>query len=190
VAFFNGEDACIAFTYKHLTRELTYHCIPSLVFAMYMPPDKVIYKNNMQGDKMHAVWTSRNPMQLGVILSVNTTIPPILEGPKDSSLREAKHNFNAACTFKDWMPVGSLGGTSKNLTSGVIRTFDRIKGTISLTLGSPQAKAVMMELQGEFIMHLWAIFATKVMSYYQEILGKTGGAPHTWLRSRQPVGLW
>ncbi len=59
-------------------------------------------------------------MQSAVILSVNTTIPPILERPKDSSLREAKHDFNAARTFEDWMPMGSLGGMCKNLTSGVV----------------------------------------------------------------------
>jgi hypothetical protein len=177
---FNGEDACIVFAREHLTRDLTYHCIPSLMFALCMPSDEVIYKDDMQGDKMHAVRTSRNPMQLAVILSVNTTIPPILEGPKDSSLREAKHDFNAARTFEDWMPVGSLGGTARNLTSGVVRAFDRIQGTINLTLGSPQAKCVMMELRGEFITHFQAIFATEVTSYYQEILGKTGGAPpHT-----------
>ena len=134
---FNGEDACIVFAREHQTRELTYHCIPSLMFALCMPSDKVIYKDNMQGDEMHAVRTSCNPMQLAVILLVNTTIPPILEGPKDSSLREAKHDFNAARTFEDWMPVGSLGGTAKNLTSGVVRAFDRIKGTINLTLGVP-----------------------------------------------------
>jgi hypothetical protein len=54
---FNGEDACIAFVHKHLTQELTYHCIPSLMFAMCMPSDEVIYKDNMQGYKMHAVRT-------------------------------------------------------------------------------------------------------------------------------------
>ena len=111
---FNGEEACITFAREHLMQELTYHCIPSLMFALCMPSDEVIYKDDMQGDKMHAVMTSPNPMQLVVILSVNTTIPPILEGPKDSCLREAKHDFNAACTFDDWMPVGSLGGTAKN----------------------------------------------------------------------------
>jgi len=172
---FNGEDACIAFAREHLMQELTYHCIPFLMFALCMPSDEVIYKDDMQGDEMHAVRMSRNPMQLAVILLVNTTIPPILEGPKDSSLREAKHDFNR--TFDDWMPVGSLGGTAKNLTSGVVRAFDRIQGTINLTLGSPQAKGVMMELHGEFITHFRAIFATKVTSYYQEILGKAGGAP-------------
>ncbi len=77
---------------------------------------------------------------------MNTTIPPILGGAKVSSLREAKHDFNAARTFDDWMPVGSLGGTAKNLTSGVVRSFDRIRGTINLNLGSLQAKGVMMEL--------------------------------------------
>ena len=66
-----------------MTRDLTYHCIPSLMFALCMPSDEVIYKDDMQGDEMHAVRTSRNPMQSAVILSVNTTIPPILEGPKD-----------------------------------------------------------------------------------------------------------
>ena len=150
-------------------RELTYHCIPSLMFVMCMPSDEVIYKDDMQGDEMHAVRTSRNPMQSVVILLVNTTIPPILEGPKDSSLREAKHDFNVARTFEDWMPVDSLGGTIKNLTSRVVRAFDRIQGTINLTLGSPQAKGVMMELRGEFITHFRAIFTTEVTSYYQEI---------------------
>ena len=194
---FNGEDACIAFARDHLTRELTYHCIPSLMFALCMPSDKVIYKDDMQGDKMHAVRTSRNPMQSAVILLVNTTIPPILEGPKDSSLREAKHDCNAARTFEDWMPVGSLGGTAKKLTSGVVRAFDRIQGTINHTLGSSQAKGVMMELRGEFITHFRAIFTTEVTSYYQEILGKTGGAPpHTaevkatcWALVHQGFGL-
>ena len=129
---------------------------------------------------MHVVQTLRNPMQSVFILSVNTTIPPILEGPKDSSLREAKHDFNVARNVDDWMPVGSMGGTAKNLTSGVVRAFDRIQGTINLTLGSPQAKGVMMELRGEFITHFRAIFTTEVTSYSQEILGKTGGAPpHT-----------
>jgi hypothetical protein len=31
---FNGEDQCLAFAQKHLTRELTYHCIPSFMFVM------------------------------------------------------------------------------------------------------------------------------------------------------------
>ena len=128
---FNGEDACIAFACEHLTRELTYHCIPSLMFALCMPSDEVIYKDDMQGDEMHVVQTSRNPMQSAFILLVNTTIPPILEGPKDSSLREAKHDFNAARTFDDWMPVGSLGGTAKNLTSGLS------KGAPSTSLWGP-----------------------------------------------------
>jgi len=177
---FNGEDVCIAFARKHLTREVTYHCIPSHMFVMCMPLDEVIYKDDMQGDEMLAVWMSHNPMQLAVILLVHTTIPPILGGAKDSSLREAKYDFNAARTFDDWMPVGSLGGTAKNLTSGVVKAFDRIQGTINLTLGSPQAKGVMMELRGEFITHFRAILTTEVISYYQEILGKTGGAPpHT-----------
>ena len=147
------------------------------MIVMCMPSDEMIYKDDMQGDEMHAVRTSHNPMQSVVILLVNTTIPPILEGPKNSSLREATHNFNSARTFDDWMPVGSLGSTSKNLTSGVVRAFNRIQGTISLTLESPKAMAMMMELRREFITHFRVIFTTKVTSYYQEILKKMGGVP-------------
>ena len=85
-----------------------------------------------------------------------------------------------ACTFDDWMPVGSLGSTANNLNNRVMRAFDRIQGTINLTLGSPQAKGVMMELQGEFMTQFRAIFTTELTTYYEEILGKTGGAPpHT-----------
>jgi len=75
---FNGENACIAFAREHLVRELTCHCNPSLVFVMRMPSDEVINKDDMQGEEMHAVRRSRNPMQLEVILLVNTTMPPIL----------------------------------------------------------------------------------------------------------------
>ena len=116
--------------------------------------------------------TSHNPMQSVVVLSVNITIPAILEGPKDS-IRETKHNFKAVRTFKDWMPVRMVGGTCKNLTN-------QIKGAISLTPGAPLAKSVMMELHGEFLMHFRAIFTMEVTNYYQEIIGKIGGAPpHT-----------
>ena len=47
---FNGEDACIAFLHKHLMHELTYHCIPSLMFAMCMPSEEVIYKDDIGQD--------------------------------------------------------------------------------------------------------------------------------------------
>ena len=78
-------------------------------FAMCMLSEEVIFKDNMQGDEKNAVRTAHNPMQSAVILLVNTIIPPFLEGPTDSSLREAKHDFNAACTFDDWIPVGMVG---------------------------------------------------------------------------------
>jgi hypothetical protein len=67
---FNGKDACVAFAREHLSGNLTYHCIPSLMYALCMPSDKVVYKNNMQGDKIHATCTSGNPMQLDVVLSL------------------------------------------------------------------------------------------------------------------------
>ena len=60
---FYGKDACMAFACTHMTREPTFHCIPSLMFAMCMPSDKVIYKSNMQGDEIHMAGTSQNPMQ-------------------------------------------------------------------------------------------------------------------------------
>jgi hypothetical protein len=144
-----------------------------------MPSDEVIFKSDVQRDKIHAACMSHNPMQSTVVLSVNTTIPAILEGLMDS-IWETKHNFDAAGTFKEWMPIGMVGRTCKNLTSGVTRAFDWIKGVISQTLGAPLAKSVMIELHGEFLMHFRAIFMMEVTKYYQEILGKTGGAPpHT-----------
>jgi hypothetical protein len=173
---FDGEDACVAFARAHMMNKMTYHCVLSLMFVMCMPSDSVIYKSNMQGDEVHMARTSRNPMQSAVILSVNSTIPAILEGPKDG-IREAKHDFNAARTFKEWLPTGSLGGTSKNLHDGVGRAFERIKGAINLTLGSHTARAVMLELHGEFQNHFWSIFTSMVTTYYLEILGKTGGPP-------------
>jgi hypothetical protein len=44
---FNGEDSCVAFARAYMTNELNYHCIPSLMFAMCMPSDEVIYKRDM-----------------------------------------------------------------------------------------------------------------------------------------------
>ena len=86
---FDGEDSCMAFARTYMTNEPTYHCIPSLMFAMCMPSDEVIYKSDMQGGEIHMAQTSRNPIQSAVILSVNSTIPAILEGPKDS-IQETK----------------------------------------------------------------------------------------------------
>jgi hypothetical protein len=39
-------------------------------------------------------------MQLAMIMSVNTIIPPILEGLKDG-IRELKFDFNAAQMYKE-----------------------------------------------------------------------------------------
>jgi len=173
---FEGEESCVAFARAHMTSEPTYHCIPSLMYAMCMPYDEVVFKSDMQVEEIHMARTSRNPMQSAVILSVNTTIPAILEGPKDG-IREGKHDFNAMKTYEEWMPPGMNGGTYKNLHDGIGRAFDRIKGAINLNLGSPTAKAVMMELHGEFLNHFRSIFTTMVGNYYMEILGKTGGPP-------------
>ena len=46
-----------------------------------------------------------------------------------------------------------------------------------MTLGTPLARSIMLELLEEFFMHSRAISVTEVADYYQEILGKTGGAP-------------
>ncbi len=70
-----------------------------------------------------------------------------------------------------------MGGTAKNLTEGVTWAFNCIKGAINLTLDSPLARSVMLELHGEFLIHFRAIFVTEVTDYYQEILGKTGDLP-------------
>ncbi len=121
--------------------------------------------------------TSRNPIQSAVILSVNSTIPAILEGAKDG-IWENKHDFNAACTYEEWLLPGmTRGGTCKNLDDGVGRTFECIKGTINLMFGAPTAKAIMMEIHGEFLNHFQTIFTLMMTNYYAEILGKTGGPP-------------
>ena len=93
------------------------------------------------------------------------------------TINQSRHDFNAAKSYEDWKPATSMGGTAKNLTEGVLRAFDRIKGAINLTLGTPLVRSVMMELHGKFLMHFRAIFVTEVTDYYQEILGKTGGPP-------------
>ena len=92
---FNGKDGCVAFAREHLSTDLIYHCIPSLMFALCMPSDKVVYKSDMQGDEIHATCMLCNPMQSAVVLSVNTIILPILEGLKDR-IQELKFDFNAA----------------------------------------------------------------------------------------------
>jgi hypothetical protein len=169
---FEGQDACTLFAREHLTREATYQCVSSLVYTMCMPTEEVVYKSDMQGGEIHQSRTTRNPMQSAVIL----TIPAVMEGPKDG-IRETKHDFNAARSYEDWKPASSMGGTAKNLTEGVLRAFDRIKGAINLTLTTPLAQSAMLELHGKFVMHFCAIFVTEVTDYYQEILGKTGGPP-------------
>jgi hypothetical protein len=119
---------------------------------------------------------ARNPMQLAVVLSVNTIIPPILEGLKDG-IRELKFNFNAARMYKEWLPAKIHGERCKNLKNSVQRAFECNKGAIQMTLGTPLAKTVMMELHGKFLMHFNAIFITKILSFYLDILGKAGSNP-------------
>ena len=175
---FDGKDACIAFAREHLTGDLTYHCIPSLMYARCMTSEEVVYKSDMQSDKIHAAWTAHNPMQSAVVLSVNTIIPPVLEGKKDG-IRELKHDFNAAKTYEEWLPQNSHGGTCRNLQGGVKRAFECIKLAISQTIGSQLARTVLTELHGECMMHFSAIFITEVDGFYRDILGKSGAPPQS-----------
>jgi hypothetical protein len=175
---FDGKDACIAFAREHLTGDLTYHCIPSLMYALCMTSEEVVYKNDMQSDEIHAARTARNPMQSAVVLSVTTIIPPVLEGKQDG-IRELKHDFNAAKTYEDWLPQNSHGGTCRNLQDGVKRAFERIKLAISQTIGSGLARTILTELHGECMMHFSAIFITEVDGFYRDILGKSGAPPQS-----------
>ena len=77
---FDGRDACIAFAREHLIGDLTYHCIPSLMYALCMTSEEVVYKSDMHSNEIHAARTARNPMQSAVVLSVNTIIPPDVGG--------------------------------------------------------------------------------------------------------------
>jgi hypothetical protein len=175
---FDGKDACIAFAREHLTGDLTYHCIPSLMYALCMTSEKVVYNSDMQSDKIHVAQTARNPMQSAVVLSVNTIIPLVLEGKKDG-IRELKHDFNAAKTYEEWLPQNSHGGTYRNLQGGVKRAFERIKGDISQSIGSRLALTILTELHGECMMHVSAIFITEVDGFYRDILGKSGAPPQS-----------
>lgn len=134
----------------------------------------------MQGDEIHESRTGRNTMQSAVVMSVNTTIPPILAGLKSDKVCKLKFDFNAAWTYEEWLPASSQGGMCKNLRDRVLRAFEQIKGGIAMMLGSGTARAVMTELHGEFLMHFRAIFLTEVSNYYLDIFGKAGGTPpHT-----------
>ena len=175
---FDGRDACIAFAQEHLTGDLTYHCIPSLMYALCMTSEEVVYKSNMQSDEIHTVRTARSSMQLAVVLLVNTIIPPVLEGKQDG-ISELKHDFNATKTYEDWLPQNSHGGTCRNLQGGVKRAFERIKLAISQSIGSRLTLTILTELHGECMMHFSAIFITKVDSFYRDILGKSGAAPQS-----------
>jgi hypothetical protein len=183
---FDGKDACIAFAREHLTGDLTYHCIPSLMYARCMTSEEVVYKSDMQSDKIHAAWTAHNPMQSAVVLSVNTIIPPVLEGKKDG-IRELKHDFNAAKTYEEWLPQNSHGGACRNLQGGVKRAFERIKGAISQSIGSRLALTILTELHGECMMHFSAIFITEVVGFYRDILGKSGAPPQS---AASKVSCW
>ena len=54
---FDGEEACVAFARAQMPREQTYHCVPSLIYAICMPFDEVIYKSDMQRDGTHMART-------------------------------------------------------------------------------------------------------------------------------------
>lgn len=161
---FDDKDVCIAFAREHLKHaDPTYQCIPSLMCAMCLLSEEVIFKSNMQGDEVHMARTFRNPMQSAVVSSVNSAIPPILEGLKDG-IMEFKFYFNTALTYEEWLLVSSHGGACKNLTDWVSRAFNQIKERINLTLGSHLAKALSSELHGEFLMQFMAIFITEISS--------------------------
>jgi hypothetical protein len=175
---FDGKDACIAFAREHLTGDLTYHCIPSLMYALCIPSKEVVYKSNMMSNEIHTAHTACNPMQSAVVLSINTIIPPVLEGKKDS-IRKLKHDFNAVKTYKDWLPQNSHGGMCRNLQSGVKRAFERINGAISQSIGLRLALTILTELHKECMMHFSAIFITKIDNFYRDILGKSGVPPQS-----------
>ena len=133
-----------------------------------MTSEEVVYKSNMQSDEIHASRTACNPVQSAVVLSVNTIIPPVLEGKKDG-IQELKHDFNAAKTYKEWLPQNSHGGMCRNLQGGVKRAFERIKGAISQSIGSRLTLTILTKLHGECMMHFSAIFITEVDGFYRDI---------------------
>jgi hypothetical protein len=92
--FGNCED-CIQWARVNLPPAYVYQVFPSLTYGLCLQTGEVITKEEMQADEVHAERTKHSPMNSAVVLSVTTTIPPVLGGGKrDGSGGDHAHQLN------------------------------------------------------------------------------------------------
>ena len=149
--FGNSED-CVKWARVHLPQTYVYQVIPSLTYGLCLQTGEVITKEEMQADKVHAERTKRSSMNSAVVLLVTTTIPPVLgDGKKDGGGGDHDHQLKHIKTYDEWMPRTG-DGMKKKLNEGFVRSFERIKGAITMQLeGHREAKLVMLELHAKFL---------------------------------------
>ena len=170
---FSGREAAMDWARIHLPPN-TYQCIGGMVYAMCLISEAVVHQEDMMKREEHGERVKRTPMQSAQVLSVHTSYPPVLDGAK-SVQRDAKYDFLALKTYKQWKPVDGEG-TYKMLKEGVERSFELIKNAIDSTFGmKPQARAVLLDLLTEFKMMYHELFVMEINLFYEETLNKVGG---------------
>ena len=170
---FSGREAAMDWARIHLPPN-TYQCIGGMVYAMCLISEAVVHQEDMMKREEHGERVKRTPMQSAQVLSVHTSYPPVLDGAK-SVQRDAKYDFLALKTYKQWKPVDGEG-TYKMLKDGVERSFELIKNAIDSTFGmKPQARAVLLDLLTEFKMMYHELFVMEINLFYEETLNKVGG---------------
>ena len=170
---FTGRDAAMDWARIHMPPN-TYQCVGGMVYAMCLISEAVVHQEDMMKREEHGERVKRTPMQSAQVLSVHTSYPPVLDGAK-AVQRDAKYDFLALKTYKQWKPVDGEG-TSKQLKEGVERSFGLIKNAIDSTFGmKPQARAVLSDLVAEFKMMFHELFIMEINLFYEETLNKVGG---------------
>ena len=177
---FTGLDDCKAFCAKHFPVK-SYQCMTGLMYALQLVTDLVVRQEDVQRDEIHQARTGRNSMQTTMVASFNTTYPPAFEGPKESTVKDTKYDFNAMQTYHMWNPQdGSNKGTYKRLNEQLQKQFNRLRSVIDLTLAKhPTAKSVAYDMLSEVKAFWTTMFKTELTDFYMELLGFAyGEAPY------------
>ena len=147
------------------------------MYLMQLIADPVVRTDDMVDLDLHAHHTKRNPMQMACVVSFNTTIPPVLEGPKEGSVKEGRYEFNAMQTYAMWNPTGSKG-TWANINCGMNKQMDRVKAAIDMKLARHStAKTICYAMLAEVKTFWVSLFKTELTNLYHELLGKAYGKP-------------
>ena len=60
----------------------TYQCIGSMIYDLCLITEAVVHPEDMMKREDHRERVKRTPMQLAQVLSVHTSLPPVLDGAK------------------------------------------------------------------------------------------------------------